>query len=231
MTTSAPPVETPPLPAGSAPRRGVHRSWWLVAFLAFAVAGYALSFYVRRSAAFPPDLFDSFTARPWGIYSHVLFGSLALILGPFQFRRTLLVRNRPLHRRMGLIYVVSATMTGLVGLYMSAYSFGGMNTHLGFGVLGALTAFTTLKAYTRIRALDVRAHREWMIRSFALIFGAVTLRIELPLLIVAYQGAFPPAYAIVSWLSWVPNLIWAEWYIRHSRHTEASSVPQHSRAS
>jgi uncharacterized membrane protein len=198
--------------------------------LSFSIALYALSFYVRRETAFPPSIRDSFLARPWGIYTHVLFGALALMIGPFQFRRGILARRRALHRTLGKVYLVSATLTGIVGLYMAVYSFGGMNTHLGFGILGAVTAATTLIAYARIRAFDVRHHREWMIRSFSLIFAAVTLRIELPLLIIGFQGEFPPAYAIVAWLSWVPNLIWAEWYIRQSRRRPAAEVPTHSRA-
>ena len=46
------------------------------------------------------------------------------------------------------------------------------------------------------------------------IFGAVTLRLWLPLLIAAHGGEFTPAYRWVAWLSWVPNLLWAEWIIR-----------------
>jgi len=55
-----------------------------------------------------------------------------------------------------------------------------------------------------------------MIRSYALLFAAVTLRIELPLLIMAF-GEFTPAYQVVSWLCWVPNALWAERYIRWTR--------------
>jgi uncharacterized membrane protein len=218
-------------PSAGRPRaRQTPRSWWVVAVLSFLIALYALSFLVRREDAFPPDIRDSFLARPWGIYTHVLFGGLALLIGPFQFRRGILARRRALHRNLGKVYLVSATLTGIVGLYMAVYSFGGINTHLGFGILGVITAAATITAYTRIRACDVKRHREWMIRSFALIFAAVTLRIELPLLIIWYQGEFAPAYAIVSWLAWVPNLIWAEWYIRHSRSRPAADVPTHSRA-
>jgi uncharacterized membrane protein len=235
MATNARPADAP-VYAPQGPRRpqgtprATPRSWWVVAVLSFLIAAYALSFYIRGRAAFPPDLVESFTARPWGIYSHVLFGALAIVLGPFQFRRNILLRHRALHRNLGRAYVVSALLTGIVGLYMAFYSFGGLNTHLGFGLLGALTTFTTAMAYTRIRARDVSSHREWMIRSFALIFAAVTLRIELPLLIIWNRGDFPPAYAIIAWLCWVPNLIWAEWYVRHSRRTSASIVPQHSKS-
>ena len=72
---------------------------------------------------------------------------------------------------------------------------------------------TTTMAYRRIRSGDIVGHRAWMLRSFVLIFAAVTLRIELPLLIVGFQGDFTPAYRIVSWLCWVPNLVWGQWWI------------------
>ena len=56
-----------------------------------------------------------------------------------------------------------------------------------------------------------------MMRSYACIFGAVTLRIWLPMLIVAHGGKFLPAYRWVAWLAWVPNLAFAEWMIRRVR--------------
>ena len=53
-----------------------------------------------------------------------------------------------------------------------------------------------------------------MLRSYGLIFAAVTLRIWLPLLIIAHEGQFLPAYRWVAWVSWVPNLLFVEWVIR-----------------
>ena len=56
-------------------------------FLAVGIAAYAWSFLLRGEAAFGPNLRESFIARPWGIYMHVFFGGIALVLGLFQFRR------------------------------------------------------------------------------------------------------------------------------------------------
>lgn len=198
--------------------------------LAFAISLYALSFFARGQAAFPPDLRESFNARVWGIYSHVFFGAVALAIGPFQFRRALLLRNRPLHRNLGLAYVIASAMTGVSGMYMAVYSHGGMTTHLGFGLLGVATLMTALKAYLHIRAREVAPHREWMIRNYALLFAAVTLRIELPLMAIFIFKAFVPAYMIVSWLCWVPNLLVAEWFIRSSRRRVTPELPVHSKA-
>jgi uncharacterized membrane protein len=199
-----------------------HRTavWVVMAGLSAIVAACALSFLVRGAAAFPPPIRESFLARPWGIYPHATFGAIAVLLGPLQFRRTLWIHRRALHRNLGKVYVVCASVTGLVGMYMAAFSFGGWITHLGFGLLGFFTLTSTLVAYARIRQRRAADHREAMIFSFACIFSAVTLRIELPLLVLAFQGNFPAAYAIVSWLCWVPNLAWASWYVARSRQRD-----------
>jgi uncharacterized membrane protein len=194
----------------------MRRSWWLMLMLAMVIAAYATAVVVSGGRMFPPGLADSFRARPWGIYPHALFGSVALALGAFQLRRGILARHRGWHRLMGKIYVVAALTTGAAGFYMAFFSFGGLITHLGFGLLAILTVATTSLAYAAIRRREIGVHREWMIRSYALIFAAVTLRIELPVLTAAF-GDFTPAYRIIAWLCWVPNLLAAELLIRRRR--------------
>jgi uncharacterized membrane protein len=195
----------------------VRRVWWLVLALSLGIAGYAAGYVVRGDKMFFGEVGAGFRERPWGIWTHAFVAMFALAVGPWQFRETLRQRRLAVHRTLGKIYVVAALLTGVTGLYMAAYAFGGLITHLGFGLLGAGVIIATSVAYRRIRARDTMAHREWMIRSFALIFAAVTLRILLPFLIVAHEGDFEPAYLWVSWLCWVPNVVWAEWYIRRTR--------------
>ena len=191
-------------------------AWWTIVVLSWIVIGYGAMYLVLRDRVFPPDLADSFKARPWGIYPHVIIGMIALAIGPMQFHPRIQARTS-LHRTLGKIYVVIGILVGLVGMYMAIYSFGGIITHLGFGLLGFGVLITTVTAYLRVRAGKYSQHREWMIRSYALIFGAPTLRLWLPIMIIAYQGQFRPAYLWVSWISWVPNILFAEWYIRRTR--------------
>jgi uncharacterized membrane protein len=185
----------------------------VVCILAAAIALYAISYLILREKAFPPNLAASFRTRPWGIYPHVLFGSIALALGSVQFWRNLPFSHPALHRTLGKIYVVAVMVTGAAGLYMSLFANGGAVTRLGFGLLAVSVLTATAIAYQTIRQRNIAAHRRWMLRSYALIFAAVTLRIELPILIGIFH-AFDPAYAIVAWLCWVPNLAIAEVYIR-----------------
>src|ERR1700740_1260422 len=194
----------------------------VMSFLALAIALYALSYLYREERAFPPDLAASFRARPWGIYSHALFGAIALALGSVQFWRGLPYSHPAFHRTLGTVYVVAALGTGAAGLYMSFFAFGGGVTQLGFGLLALSVLSTTAIAYRRIRRRDIARHREWMLRSYALIFAAVTLRIELPILIGMFHG-FAPAYAVVAWLCWLPNLVLAEIYVTATRSTAGST--------
>ncbi len=56
-------------------------------------------------------------------------------------------------------------------------------------------------------------HQRWMVRSFALCFAAVTLRLYLG---AAMAGGlvYAQAYPVISFLCWVPNLVVAEIGIR-----------------
>jgi hypothetical protein len=85
-------------------------------------------------------------------------------------------------------------------------------THLGFGLLAVLWFFTGLQGYRMARSGRITAHRQWMIRNFALTLAAVTLRKWMPLMLGLHLP-FRPTYITVSWICWVPNLLIAEWLV------------------
>jgi uncharacterized membrane protein len=219
MSTLSPPAAPPSRPATLRSRKGprIPLVWWPAAVLSLLVAAYAAAYVVVGPRMYVPDLRASFLARPWGIYTHAFFGSLGLAVGPWQFLARLRARRPGLHRALGKLYVASASMVGASGLYMAAYAFGGPAAKLGFGLLAVTLLTTTGVAFARIRHGDVEGHRAWMLRSFAILFAAVTLRIELPLLVAAHGGDFAAAYRQVAWTSWVPNLLAAEAFLAWKR--------------
>ncbi len=188
-------------------------TWGLMTFFSISIVAYVLVVYLQ----FNPELFafKSFELHPIGLYAHVMGSSVALLLGPFQFLSRLRQKKYlHVHRWMGRLYLgIGILIGGLSGLYMSFFAHGGLINVVGFGTLAILWLFTGGMAYTTIRRGDVQTHRRWMIRNFALTFAAVTLRIWLPLLAVAFQD-FDAGYQAVSWLAWVPNLLVAEWLVR-----------------
>ena len=53
-----------------------------------------------------------------------------------------------------------------------------------------------------------------MIRSWAMTFAAVTLRLYLPIPPMLLHMSFMDGYRAIAWLAWVPNLLVAELYLR-----------------
>ena len=191
----------------------------LVAFLAILMGLYPLIYLgLDESTGFQssklPELLGS---SVWKIcfYGHIIFGGLSLLSGWSQFVSKWRNRNLRLHRSLGLLYLISVSLSGLCGLYLAFFANGGLISSLGFGSLAILWLITTWKAYQSIVAKKIEEHQRWMLRSYALTFAAVTLRLWLPAL-TGLGIAFIVAYKIISWLSWVPNLLVVEWLIKRT---------------
>ncbi len=191
----------------------------IVFSVVIAIHGYLFQFRITGA----PDFHARFDEHAVGATMHVLGGATVLLLGGFQFWGGLRQRWPALHRNLGRVYLVLIGVGGLGGLMLAPYSAGGLVAHFGFGILGVLWLYSGWQAYAAIRRGDVAVHREWMMRNFAMTFGAVTLRIYLGILI-ALGVPFEEAYPTVAWISWVPNLILVEWYLALSRQRRAGGV-------
>jgi uncharacterized membrane protein len=181
--------------------------WSLLILFCLSVVGGASRYYFQR----PSDHFGEHYPL---LLAHIVGGSLALLIGPWQFSRRLRIRNLSLHRWLGRIYLLAVALGAIAGFLLAFFSDGGLVTHFGFGILAVLWFFTGWMAYRYARAGQIAVHRQWMIRNFSLSLAAVTLRIWLPLALFAFHWPFVSSYIVISWLCWVPNIIAAEWIIR-----------------
>jgi uncharacterized membrane protein len=150
--------------------------------------------------------------RPW-LDVHVVGAASALLVGPLQFLPRLRARRRTLHRWLGRTYVAGCLIGGVGGLVMAFGTTAGPIAGVGFGSLAIVWLVTTGQAWRSAVARRFDDHRAWMIRSFALTFGAVTLRLYLPIFPL-FGLSFVDAYRVTSYLAWIPNLIVAELYLR-----------------
>jgi uncharacterized membrane protein len=152
-------------------------------------------------------------ANKTSFIAHVVAGPLALFAAPFQFSGRLRTARPYLHRAIGRIYCLSVLVGGMSG-FVIAFTSDNLATNSGFALLAIFWLWTTYNAYRKARARAFIEHRAWMIRSAALTFAAVTLRLWLPALQFGGGMGFETVYQIVAWLCWVPNLIIAEISIR-----------------
>lgn len=144
-------------------------------------------------------------------FIHVYFSIWVLLAGFTQFSSKIRDNNPRLHRIFGYIYAVDVLLiTGPAGLLMGFYANGGLWSKVAFIVLAIGWMYFTAMAVKKAKQGDYVAHRDFMIRSFALTLSAVTLRawkwginnsVELPPMDV---------YRVVAWLGWVPNILFAE---------------------
>ncbi|WP_430968951.1 DUF2306 domain-containing protein [Spongiimicrobium sp. 2-473A-2-J] len=148
-----------------------------------------------------------------GFYTHIFMGGLALLTGFSQFFKKLRSTRLGLHRILGKVYVISVFLSGSAGLGIAFFATGGFIPALGFGALAVAWLYTTTNAFITIKQQQVHAHQRWMIRSYALCFAAVTLRLYLPSFIGFLGMDFVSAYKIIAWLCWVPNILVAEFLI------------------
>ncbi|WP_353813486.1 DUF2306 domain-containing protein [Agromyces sp. SYSU T00266] len=226
------PVPTPPAPSRG--RLGARIGWTWILLSSLAIAAFAVGPYLTSSLAALAEsgtggLADHYAAQPAFVlvafYVHIVAGGLALMASPFQFWRGLRDRAPRVHRWTGRVALVAIAIAGLAGLALAPVSVAGIVGTFGFGALAVLWVASAWRGYRAIRVGDVPSHRAWMMRTFALTYAAVTLRLWLPLLMFAQvpfagpagfdaDAAFANAYAVVPFLCWLPNLLVAEWLIR-----------------
>ena len=178
-----------------------------------AVAAYGVSYFVGM----PDDRHFARYIIPLRL--HIAGGLGAILTGPWQFSQKLRVRALNFHRWLGRFYLLEVALGSIAGFFMAVVSKQGLPTHLGFGILAVLWFFTGLQAYRMVRRRNIEAHRHWMVRNFALTLAAVTLRIYMPLMLGVLHWPFRQTFITVAWLCWIPNLLAAEWIIRHTPRT------------
>jgi uncharacterized membrane protein len=156
-----------------------------------------------------------------------VFGGIALLIGWIQFNDKLRRKKPRTHRLIGKVYIVAVLLSAIAATGISFFSTGGWIAASGFGTLGVVWFATTLYSFVQARKQNFEAHRNAMVFSYAACFAAVTLRIYLPLLIMIF-GGFIPAYLVVAWLCWVPNMLVAWWIVKRLKDQKVVRLSNYS---
>lgn len=239
MTQSATGAPGPSQSPAQSPRHQTPapRPWWRrpwvaplavlsVAFIAFSAPPY-LSFDPSASRL---DLQPGSALHYPMLAVHVAFGSVALLTCCLQLWPWLRRTYPAVHRTSGRIYVFAGVLpAGLSGFVVAYLSTSGMPMQAATFTMGALWLIFTFVGYRMARQRRFAEHREWMIRSFALclaipvdrLWVGVFMAIAMPRLDTVYGGDHDAMMVAVAgsafWMSWVINLLIAEWWLRYRR--------------
>ena len=158
-------------------------------------------------------------------FVHVYMSIWVLLAGFTQFSSRIRDYRPKLHRALGYIYAVDVLfITGPAGLLMGFYANGGIPSKIAFVTLAigwiTFTAIAVLKA----KRGDYNAHRDFMMRSYALTLSALTLRAWKFGINNSFELPPMDVYRAVAWLGWVPNLLLAEFLIWRYKYRTAKRI-------
>lgn len=162
----------------------------------------------------------------YGLYAHIIAAPLALLIGTFQVMFRYERRWAKAHRWLGIVYaLLILCMAAPGGFIMSFYAMGGPLGTLGFAMLSALWFGFTWQAWQLARTGQYAQHRCYMLRSYVLTLSAISLRL-LSFAFIHYGNySGEESYLLVSWLSWVPQLLLLEgWLWLESKRNAPTSV-------
>ncbi|WP_066256473.1 DUF2306 domain-containing protein [Neobacillus drentensis] len=147
-------------------------------------------------------------------YPHILFGTVALAIGPFQLTK-ISQRKPKLHKMLGKIYAIAIFINILVVPYIALSATGGRSSTIAFLVLNAFWLWTTSMGVIKATQRKISAHKAWILRSYAITWVFVTFRlVVIPFsLLLDSSVAFP--FAV--YLSIAMNLLFVEWKRKKSK--------------
>jgi uncharacterized membrane protein len=195
----------------------------LAVYLVLCVATYLMLRILGDYTAFRDDVgflrFKQAYVGYWwwklAFYVHVFTAILALLAGFTQFSDQMLAEHRRWHRLVGRLYVYDILLVNFPsGMVLALCANGLLPGRIAFVLLDSLWFTFTLLGVQAARRGEFSRHRAFMIRSYALTFSAITLRVWKFALV--RTTAIDPVhlYMIDAWLGFVPNLLVAEWWIR-----------------
>jgi uncharacterized membrane protein len=159
----------------SSMQAAIERSPWLrPKYLLFVAIGLMLAYVIPHDESFlahPKDpVWQHYEPFKWWLLPHGIAGACALLLGPMQFSDRLRNRFTRLHRVVGRIYVAGALVAAPLGFYIQFFQ-ERTGDPRSFSIAAAVDAtlwmMTTGIALFFILKGQVREHRQWMTRSFA----------------------------------------------------------------
>ncbi|CAH2714255.1 hypothetical protein BACCIP111895_01416 [Neobacillus rhizosphaerae] len=150
----------------------------------------------------------SVTTWKWFFYPHILLGTISLAIGPFQLTKKS-QKNAKLHKMLGKIYAVAIFINILMVPYLTLSATGGMGSTIAFLVLNIFWLWTTSIGVIRATQRKITAHKEWIVRSYAITWVFVTFRIVVIPLSLFLDSSL--SFPLAVYISILMNLLFVEW--------------------
>lgn len=204
------------------PARAIRALGWAAVALSVAILAVFTAIRLAQMGREPHPLDDfglRYLAHPGVALLHILPGLAFVALGPLQFVAGLRARAIAWHRWTGRLLVAAGILSGVFALATAFRlpAYGGALTQAATVLFGAIFLYSLARGFVHIRRREIAAHREWMLRAFALGLGVATIRVVIALLQAVAGLGFAEVFGAAFWIGLGLNLAVAEAWIRHTR--------------
>jgi len=194
----------------------------LLGMLPVVAGAFRLDQLSGMSDAMPAN--PRFAAVPVPVVLHIVGATAFATLGPLQFAAGFRRRWPAWHRLAGRLVVVCGLLVGLTGLWMTLFYAPPDDTgpllYASRIVFGSAMGVSIAIGLAAILRRDVKSHRAWMARGYAIGLGAATQMLVLTVAAIVVGSPNELLHDSLMALSWVINLAVAEWAIRRRRTPE-----------
>ena len=145
----------------------------------------------------PTGYVPGVTRGNWAVVMHVASAAILMLAGALQLVPQVRSRFPVFHRWNGRVYMLTALILSMAGLYMTWIrgSVGDVTQHLGSTLNAVLIWLFGAMALRYALARDFRTHRRWALRLFLVVSASWFIRIMLFLSFLVFKGpiGFDPA--------------------------------------
>jgi hypothetical protein len=174
------------------------RFWFGVTVIGQLAFGFAVASFYSLTALrgdyhawkFTNGYIPGVTRGNWAVVMHVASAAVLMLAGAVQLVPQVRSRFPVFHRWNGRVYMLTALILSVAGLYMTWIrgSVGDVSQHLGSTLNAVLIWLFGAMALRYALARDFRTHRRWALRLFLVVSASWFLRIMLFLSFLVFKG-------------------------------------------
>jgi uncharacterized membrane protein len=189
-------------------------SLWSV-LIGFSLYFYATTFIDYANGYIPENFKLGFwNSKVWFI-THVAGASCALLLGPLQFWKFFRTKYMKWHRSAGKVFIIGS-LVAAVSAFRLVLFYDCAPCRISLVILSLIWFFCTAAAWWAVRHKNIKAHQQFMVRSYTAALAFVFIRL-FPL--IGYKTVFPflkttmERRTAAEWLCWVIPFLVIECYM------------------
>lgn len=191
---------------------------WFVFWL--IITSLSLYFYIQTFVEYsygyiPPNFKKGFFESKIWFVGHIAGATASLLLGPMQFWKSFRSKYMRYHRTAGKIFITGSLIAAVCAFRINLM-YDCKPCRVSLGILSVIWFTCTAAAWWAVKNKNIKAHRQFMVRSYTAALAFVFIRI---FSFTGYASVFPfidtkmEQRTTAEWLCWVIPFMIIEVYM------------------